>query len=286
VPPAPDSRDPVRAFYRDFHDAIQDKRLESPYPLRRYVHRALMSATLEMVRSCARSGDRILDAGCGEGALVLALSTELADRNVTVTGVDISTPNVATGLARLRDSNGAPGTEILVADLESLPFADGSFDVVVSSHVLEHLPHFERGLAELRRVSRDVLVLGLPTCLNPCAMAILGGDSYWTISRRTPYAFFLGLGRVVGNLRGEGVDEGYVGRKDLPHLWRYPWVMRSAVEKAGFDIVRFEAPTLAIPYLPGLLPGGLRLQRNLDRLRRARGWRNLGYGSLLLARKR
>ena len=31
----------VRSFYRNYHDAIQDKRLDSPYPLRRYVHRAI-----------------------------------------------------------------------------------------------------------------------------------------------------------------------------------------------------------------------------------------------------
>ena len=277
--------DPVRSFYQDFHDAIQDKRLDSPYPLRRYVHRALASATLEMVRHHAFPGARILDAGCGEGALVSDISSALQHQDVTVVGADISTPNIAAGLARTRESPAARPARLLVADLEELPFSDDSFDIVVSSHVLEHLPHFERGLAELHRVTRDVLVLGLPTCLNPCAMVILGGDNYWTISRRTPQAFFLGLARVLGNLGGEGVDEGYVGRKELPHLWRYPWVMRRAVENAGFRILRFEAPTLPIPYLPGLLPLGLRLQKSIDRLRRAPGCRNFGYGSLLSARK-
>jgi SAM-dependent methyltransferase len=277
--------DPLREFYRDYHDAIQDKRLDSPYPLRSYVHRAVMSATIDMVRSHVTSGVRILDAGCGEGALVMALARELAERDVRVVGVDISKKNLAAGLGRLRRTGDGDRASLLVADLEHLPFPDDSFDIVVSSHVLEHLPHFGAGLSELRRVTRELLILGLPTCLNPSAMAILGGDAYWTLSRRTPYAFFVGLGRVVRNLGGEGVDEGYIGRRDLTHLWRYPWVMRRAVAGAGFTILEFEAPTLALPYLPALLPFGLGLQRALDRLRRVPGFRNLGYGSLLSARK-
>ena len=156
-----------------------------------------------------------------------------------------------------------------VADVEALSFADDSFDIVVSSHVLEHLPNFERGLAEIRRVSRDVAVLGLPTCLNPCASVILGGDNYWQISRRTPVALFLGLYRTFVNLLGEGVDEGYVGRSELPHVWRYPWVLRRQVEAAGYEILRFEAPTIPVPYLASVLPGALWMQSQMDRLRKA-----------------
>jgi len=279
------SADAVRSFYRDYHDAIRDKRLESPHPLRRHVHQALLRTTLDCVGDFLGQDARILDAGCGEGALALALATEFAGRGVLVNGVDLSEPNLAAGLARVREAELGERVALQVADLERLPFADESFDVVVSSHVLEHLPSFERGLAELRRVTRDVLVLGLPTCLNPCATVILGGDNFWALSRRSPYAFWLGLARTLGSLGKEGVDEGYVGHKDLPHLWRFPWVMRRQVEQAGFEILRFEAPTLPIPYLPPLLPGGMRLQGAIDRLRTAPILRNLGYGSLLAARK-
>ena len=198
----------VRSFYRNYHDAIQDKRLDSPYPLRRYVHRAIQETTLESVREFVKPGARILDAGCGEGSLVLTMADAFSQDNVSVTGVDLSEPNLSAGRRRA-------GREVSfqVADVEVLPFADDSFDIVVSSHVLEHLPNFERGLTEIRRVSRDVAVLGLPTCLNLCASVILGGDNYWQISRRTPVALCLGLYRTFVNLLGEGVDEGYVGWK-------------------------------------------------------------------------
>ena len=272
--------DEVRSFYRNYHDNIQDKRLDSPYPLRRYVHRAIQDSTLESVREFVKPGARILDAGCGEGSLVLAMAAAFSQDNVSVTGVDLSEPNLSAGRPRAgRD------VSFQVADVEALPFADDSFDIVVSSHVLEHLPNFERGLAEIRRVSRDVSVLGLPTCLNPCASVILGGDNYWQISRRTPFALFLGLYRTFVNLLGEGVDEGYAGRSDLPHVWRYPWVLRRQVEAAGYEILRFEAPTIPVPYLASVLPGALWMQSQMDRLRKAPFFRSLGYGSIVVARR-
>ena len=86
--------DEVRSFYRNYHDNIQDKRLDSPYPLRRYVHRAIQDSTLESVREFVKPGARILDAGCGEGSLVLAMAGAFSQDNVSVTGVDLSEPNL------------------------------------------------------------------------------------------------------------------------------------------------------------------------------------------------
>ncbi len=52
----------------------------------------------------------------------------------------------------------------VVASASGLPFENNSFDVILCSEVLEHLPYdeFKQALQELRRVTRRYVVLGLP----------------------------------------------------------------------------------------------------------------------------
>jgi ubiquinone/menaquinone biosynthesis C-methylase UbiE len=55
----------------------------------------------------------------------------------------------------LREARGvAPHTHLEAASAERLPFARGSFDVVIIKHIIEHLPRPELAIAELGRVLR------------------------------------------------------------------------------------------------------------------------------------
>ena len=58
------------------------------------------------------------------------------------------------------------------------------------------------------------------------------------------------------------------------------------VEAAGYEILRFEAPSIPVPYLASVLPCALWMQSQIDRLRKAPFFRSLGYGSIVVARKR
>jgi SAM-dependent methyltransferase len=57
-----------------------------------------------------------------------------------------------------------------VADIRALPFEDNSFDVVLTSEVLEHLPwqDVDKALIELHRVSKKYVVISVPYC-STCA---------------------------------------------------------------------------------------------------------------------
>jgi ubiquinone/menaquinone biosynthesis C-methylase UbiE len=96
-------------------------------------------------------GARVLDAGCGTGLLTLALLRALRFP-VKVTALDLSATSitaarkaVAESPGRKRDVSFAQGNVLF------LPFADNSFDLVVTSGALEYVP-LKDGLSELARV--------------------------------------------------------------------------------------------------------------------------------------
>lgn len=101
-------------------------------------------AMVNLARDVA--GRRVLDVGCGSGAL----AAELRDRGADVTGIDASAGMVALARKRLGDD-----ARLRLADIrDPLPFRDGEFDDVVASLVLHYLEDWEPTLAELRRVLR------------------------------------------------------------------------------------------------------------------------------------
>ena len=89
-----------------------------------------------------------LDVGCGTGFL----SLELARRGHRVTGIDFA-PQM---LAEARKKAAAQGVAVRFeeGDAEQLPFAEGSFDLVMTRHVLWTLPHPEQAIDEWIRVLR------------------------------------------------------------------------------------------------------------------------------------
>jgi ubiquinone/menaquinone biosynthesis C-methylase UbiE len=114
-----------------------------------------------------RPGDRALDLGCGDGALTGLLAEAAASRAGaaagdaagTVIGVDVA--EAALRRARARH----PALTFALAPIDgALPFDDGSFDVVWSSEVIEHVADTARWLSEVRRVlvPRGRLLLTTP----------------------------------------------------------------------------------------------------------------------------
>lgn len=97
-------------------------------------------------------GARVLEVGSGPGHLSIAL----ADRHgLDVTGVDLDPAMIERARAnasRTIDEERRPS--FMAADVASLPFADGSFDLVVSTFSMHHWADPTAGLAEIGRVLR------------------------------------------------------------------------------------------------------------------------------------
>jgi SAM-dependent methyltransferase len=274
----PPAADPTAAFYRVHHDRVRDKRYDSPYWLRRHATRTIYDGFLRRVGA----GQTVLDAGCGDGVL----STLMAERGARVTGLDLSAPNLA-GAARRGGAGSGPAAFVL-GDTRALPFRDASLDVVVSCHVLEHLPDPRPALRELRRVARERVLIAMPTCLNPAAWSLLGGANYWQLTLRAPLALPWGLLRTAAAwITGRpGPDEGYAGRRDLPHVWRFPWVMRRQIEAAGLAVVEVEAGPLILPYVAEYAPRARAWQERVQAWRGRPLLRFLGYGTLMVCVRR
>ncbi len=95
----------------------------------------------------------ILDAGCGNGLLLNHLKQSAAGRFDRLCGLDRSEEALSKVL-----------TEKYSGSLNSLPFVEGEFDMVVCNSVLEHLPVtlYAFAIAELVRVSRSHVLISVP----------------------------------------------------------------------------------------------------------------------------
>ena len=93
-----------------------------------------------------RGGQRVLDVGCGPGALTAELVARLGP--AAVSAVDPSEPFVEAA----RERN--PEVEVLRASAEQLPFPDRIFDTALAQLVVHFMSDPIAGLAEMRRVTR------------------------------------------------------------------------------------------------------------------------------------
>lgn len=91
--------------------------------------------------------ESVIDIGCGRGYFLERL---VAHKAKNIWGCD------------LFDDVNIPGTQYRKGNIESLPFADNSFDVVICSHILEHVKNIEKAVAEIKRIARKKVIVTVP----------------------------------------------------------------------------------------------------------------------------
>jgi len=140
---------------------------------------------------------RTLDVACGTGFLTQHLPAEIV-------GLDQSRAMIEIAQARV------PEGEFVAGDAFELPFPDGSFDRVFTSHFYGHLEagDRERFLAEARRVARALVVVDASQNHSPVATElqprVLKDGSRWEVYKR----FFTGEGLASELGGGEVLFEG------------------------------------------------------------------------------
>lgn len=163
-----------------------------------------------LARRYGKSGSRLLEIGSGLGHLV----GQLEDGFDTY-AVDVN------HWALAQSKPNAPNTPLHVGSAEEIPFADNTFGVIIIKHVVEHLLHPEKAIAELSRVltSSGVLILSTPN-----------------------------LDSVLKPWKGEI----WIGYQDPTHIaLKLPSEWLSMIEAAGMKLRRVFADGFwDVPYIP------------------------------------
>jgi len=136
--------------------------------------------TMQAIAELVPQGARVLDLGCGDGALLAYLQEH---RGCTGYGVELDDTNVLACAER--------GVNVLQLNLEQGllgMFADQSFDVVLQIDTLQHLRNAEVMLRETVRVGR-VGIIAFPNFAHwPNRISVLMGRM--PVTKRLPYAWY------------------------------------------------------------------------------------------------
>ncbi|MCX7176860.1 MAG: methionine biosynthesis protein MetW [Proteobacteria bacterium] len=133
----------------------------------------------EVIAGWVQPGERVLDLGCGDGALLKLL---IETRGVRGYGVDIDDANVLAAIAN--------GINVIQSNLDAglAGFVDGAFDHVVLSRTLQTIRHTQDVLTAMLRVGREAVVSFPNFGYWKNRLAVLGGRM--PVSEDLPYQWF------------------------------------------------------------------------------------------------
>ena len=181
------------------------------YQSRNRLQQALIGRFLARVRSLVAPlpVHSLLDVGCAEGFVLDMLLTTRPD--LAVMGADIDHEALARGRALF------PGIPFVRADIQRLPYAARSFDLVVCTEVLEHLAHPNAALEEICRVSCRYCLFSIPH------------EPFFRLSNLVRGKSIARLGNDIDHLQNWS-QSGFV-RLLQPHLYllsvtrSFPWLV-------------------------------------------------------------
>ena len=137
--------------------------------------RAIVATLERYVPGFSPKGIRALDVGCGDAGVPIAIAEAGA---ASVAGIEPDRASLERG--RIRAEEHGVAADLRHGFAEKLPFADGSFDLVVLDNVLEHVRDRPRTLAEARRVLAPQGLLYMVTP-KPFALHSLVSDPHYQI---------------------------------------------------------------------------------------------------------
>ena len=234
------------ALYGSLFTAYDDKKFEESVALFEMRHRKWG------IDPAWFKGKTCLDAGCGGGRYLVALSRLGATK---VEGIDISEDAVKAANQRLADRQLTQIAKAQRSSVLEIPFPDATFDYVVSSGVIHHTPDPKRGFRELVRVLKPGGKLFL-SVYGKGGLVWMLNDIGRVIAKVVPFKAMEWLWKSVGipaNKRYNYLDNMYV-----PYCYRYTekeirqWLADAAFENVQrLKFERYDYATLKSRILHG-----------------------------------
>lgn len=259
-----------------FHASAADYQQKHYDPSERTFMTVRQERVLEFIDSLALPpGASVLDAGCGPGYLVEAFAV----RGFRVFALDGAAGMLQAAEARVSAVSPIHAASFQQGDIEDLPYADESFDLVCSTGVIDYLPEDSKVLGEFRRVLRPGGHLVLPVTnawspvnwLNPLTERL----------KKTQW-----LRDPVNAFRARAGHPEIRPRHFLVRL-HSPRALRASLSAAGFvllDDIYFHFLPLPRPFDRLLLRPSIAISRRLERF--GRSWVGpAAEGYLTLSRK-
>jgi SAM-dependent methyltransferase len=180
--------------------------------------------TVDLDRLRLSPGERLLDAGCGEGRHCFGA----LERGARVVGIDLDRECLKLAARPLRSRAASLGSlgDMIRGDTFHLPFADESFDAVICSEVMEHVHDYRGAARELARVTRPRgrVAVTIPTATSE-HLYLRAGDDYFESPGGHIRIFRprqLAVGLAAAGLATVGV--GFAHALHTPY-----WLLRSLV---------------------------------------------------------
>lgn len=157
--------------------------LYNKYESKNPIVKILMSKFFEDLNFCLDSIEvnNILDVGCGEGYITRRIKEH--KKGINIEGIDYYGDVIE--IAR----KNCPEIKFLQGSVYDLPYGDGTFDLLVSSEVLEHLEEPERAINEIKRISKKYCIITVPN------------EPYFRIANMIRFKYMSSFGNTPGHIQ-------------------------------------------------------------------------------------
>jgi len=180
--------------------------------------------TVDLERLRVRAGERLLDAGCGEGRHCFGA----LERGARVVGLDLDATALRAAAGGLRSRARELGSlgAMIRGNTFTLPFRNETFDKVICSEVMEHVHDYRAAARELARVTRPggMIAVTIPTATSEHLYLRTGDDYFESLGGHIRIFRPRELSRGLAQAGLATIGVGFAHALHTPY-----WVLRSLV---------------------------------------------------------